>query len=77
MAIVCPRCGRQYDVTLFEFGISVTCDCGEEVNPFVDDRARLGNRRPAPRTYQAVNSPRSSKSRHISSAASRKDRRGA
>jgi len=42
MAIVCPRCGRQYDVTLFEFGISVTCDCGERVNPFADDQTRPG-----------------------------------
>lgn len=42
MAIVCPRCGRQYDVTLFEFGISVTCDCGERVNPFAGEDARPG-----------------------------------
>ncbi len=29
MAILCPRCGRQYDATLFQFGRLVTCDCGE------------------------------------------------
>jgi SAM-dependent methyltransferase len=29
MAIQCPRCGWQYDVTLFEFGRTVRCDCGE------------------------------------------------
>ena len=29
MAVSCPRCGRQYDVTLFQFGRSVDCDCGE------------------------------------------------
>lgn len=34
MAIVCPNCGRQYDATLFEFGQSVACDCGEVVQPF-------------------------------------------
>jgi len=28
MAIQCPRCGRQYDVTLFEFQRAVRCDCG-------------------------------------------------
>ena len=28
MAIVCPRCGRQYDVTLFQFDRSITCACG-------------------------------------------------
>jgi len=31
MAIPCPRCGRQYDVTLFQFGHAVDCDCGERV----------------------------------------------
>ncbi len=31
MAIRCPYCGRGYDVTLFEFGRSVTCVCGETV----------------------------------------------
>jgi hypothetical protein len=34
MAIVCPACGRQYDATLFEFGQSVVCDCGELLQPF-------------------------------------------
>jgi len=28
MALTCPRCGRQYDVTLFEFRHSVACECG-------------------------------------------------
>lgn len=32
MAIPCPRCGRQYDVTLFQFGRTVTCECGEVVD---------------------------------------------
>lgn len=34
MAVICPKCQRQYDVTLFQFGRSVRCDCGAEVNPF-------------------------------------------
>jgi dsDNA-specific endonuclease/ATPase MutS2 len=34
MAIECPRCGRPYDVTLFQFGAAVDCDCGERVAPF-------------------------------------------
>jgi len=34
MAVICPKCGRQYDVTLFQFGLGVKCDCGAEVNPF-------------------------------------------
>lgn len=32
MAITCPRCGKQYDVTLFQFGKSVRCDCGQTVD---------------------------------------------
>lgn len=31
MAIVCPRCGREYDVTLFQFGRTVDCTCGARV----------------------------------------------
>ena len=32
MAIQCPCCGRQYDVTLFQFGRPVRCDCGASVD---------------------------------------------
>jgi translation initiation factor IF-2 len=28
MAITCPRCGAGFDVTLFQFGHRVECDCG-------------------------------------------------
>lgn len=31
MAVVCKRCGRQYDVTLFQFGRSIACDCGAKL----------------------------------------------
>lgn len=31
MAVSCPECGHQYDVTLFQFGQAVTCDCGAVV----------------------------------------------
>ena len=31
MAVRCSNCGRGYDVTLFEFGRSVTCVCGNTV----------------------------------------------
>jgi dsDNA-specific endonuclease/ATPase MutS2 len=34
VAILCPNCGREYDVTLFQFGASVACDCGTAVDPF-------------------------------------------
>ena len=30
MALRCPRCGRQFDVTLSEFGRSIRCPCGYE-----------------------------------------------
>ncbi len=31
MAIPCARCGREYDVTLFEFGRTLWCTCGSRV----------------------------------------------
>ena len=34
MAVICPNCHRQYDVTLFQFGQAVACDCGTVIRPF-------------------------------------------
>ena len=31
MAIQCPQCGREYDVTLFQFGRTIHCTCGTRV----------------------------------------------
>lgn len=44
MAVTCPRCGRQYDVTLFQFGRTINCACGERVG--------LENRIELPRTAE-------------------------
>ena len=32
MAIKCPQCGAEYDVTLFTFDRRIRCDCGEWVD---------------------------------------------
>jgi hypothetical protein len=32
MAVRCRYCGRDYDVTLFEFGRSIICRCGRTVS---------------------------------------------
>lgn len=32
MAITCPRCDRQYDVTLFAWGRTIDCACGARVS---------------------------------------------
>ena len=32
MAIVCPECGADYDVTLFQFGRWIRCECGARVD---------------------------------------------
>ncbi len=32
MAMTCPRCGAGLDVTLFEFGRAVQCECGQWVD---------------------------------------------
>jgi uncharacterized protein len=31
MAVTCVKCGRQYDVTLFQFGRTISCACGARV----------------------------------------------
>jgi uncharacterized protein with PIN domain len=31
MAVTCPKCGWQFDVTLFQFGRTINCACGERV----------------------------------------------
>lgn len=31
MGVPCRRCGRSYDVTLFQFGRTIWCTCGERV----------------------------------------------
>lgn len=31
MSVPCARCGREYDVTLFEFGRTIWCTCGNRV----------------------------------------------
>ena len=46
MAIQCPRCGRQYDVTLFAFGRTVRCVCGAEVDARRPIVRRVGHRVP-------------------------------
>jgi DNA-directed RNA polymerase subunit RPC12/RpoP len=38
MSIPCARCGREYDVTLFEVGRTLWCTCGSRVG--VDLRIR-------------------------------------
>jgi DNA-directed RNA polymerase subunit RPC12/RpoP len=31
MAIKCPDCGHEFDITLFEFGRDVICPCGRKI----------------------------------------------
>jgi hypothetical protein len=38
MSVPCGRCGREYDVTLFEFGRTLWCTCGNRVG--VEARVR-------------------------------------
>jgi uncharacterized protein with PIN domain len=42
MAIPCPGCGREYDVTLFQFGRTIHCTCGRRVG--LEKRVELGGR---------------------------------
>lgn len=38
MAIPCPGCGREYDVTLFQFGRTIHCTCSERVGRTIERR---------------------------------------
>lgn len=38
MAIPCPECGRQYDVTLFDLGRTIRCACGSLVGHGIRER---------------------------------------
>lgn len=49
MAIPCPRCGREYDVTLFQFGRTIHCTCGSRVG--LEKRLGAENTSPRPRFY--------------------------
>lgn len=51
MAITCPKCKHQYDVTLFGFGNIVKCDCGARIKldprkgVILEEKEGLRNRR--------------------------------
>ncbi len=32
MAVTCAKCGREYDITLFQFGNKVQCECGAVID---------------------------------------------
>jgi hypothetical protein len=53
LAITCPRCGAGFDVTLFQFGHRVRCDCGAELE-FPGADLRGGHTRPATRRGMAM-----------------------
>ena len=44
MAVRCPKCAREYDITLFAFGSSVSCICGEEVMLAHEERSAPSER---------------------------------
>lgn len=47
VAVLCPRCGREYDVTLFELGRTLWCTCGSRVGiaPRVSGQGATGEKR--------------------------------
>jgi uncharacterized protein with PIN domain len=45
VAVPCPRCGRQYDVTLFQFGRTLWCTCGSRVGLAERERRAAGSER--------------------------------
>jgi RNA 3'-terminal phosphate cyclase (ATP) len=61
MAITCPRCGAEFDATLFEFEHRIRCGCGEEIRyPGSDLRSghvAAGGRRPRKADRPAATEP--------------------
>lgn len=53
MAISCQKCGRQYDVTLFEFGRTIDCACGARVG--FEHRINLRRADGEPKFFADVN----------------------
>lgn len=47
MGVPCPGCGREYDVTLFDFGRTIRCTCGRRVGAEVRRRALRADGEPA------------------------------
>ncbi len=47
MGVPCARCGRQYDIALFQFGRTISCTCGARVGATV--RVRTAHRSDEPR----------------------------
>lgn len=44
MAVRCPECGHEYDITLFQFGRTVDCVCGRRVSADAPRTARTDPR---------------------------------
>lgn len=44
MAVVCPYCGHEYDIALFQFGHKVRCDCGHLVDAAAPNELSLAGR---------------------------------
>lgn len=53
MAVTCIKCGRQYDVTLFQFGRTISCACGARVG--LEHRLNLATNAPEIKFFADVN----------------------
>lgn len=49
MSLRCPRCGREFDVTRFQFAREITCPCGEKLTLESGHEVRDKRRRPMPK----------------------------
>lgn len=38
MAVICKKCRQQYDITMFEFGRILRCDCGNIIDLNINRR---------------------------------------
>ena len=60
MAVICPHCGKQLDITLFAFSKKVRCHCGHQFGLYEgnrlthEDRLRLKEAREELQRYQRI-----------------------
>ena len=55
MSVVCPNCGHEYDVALFQFGHKVRCDCGHVVDGNAPKELSLDERRAERHARREIN----------------------
>ncbi|NOZ21101.1 MAG: hypothetical protein GXP25_08425 [Planctomycetes bacterium] len=58
MAVRCPKCHKHYDITLFQYGKTIACDCGERIDARKGHEERARGHDPSPASGGTTSCPR-------------------